>query len=120
MVRTITYCCNVRRHSDGITTPSVAFLLPIFSRKLLIWLYLFGSKHSVDLEVKCHPDYKNRTQAIADCRLPIADWLSTRMGHWKDLCRKQAERVPAIRQSAIGNRQCFRLTPENQIAYKQR
>jgi len=80
MVRTITYCCNVRRHSDGITTPSVAFLLPIFSRKLLIWLYLFDSKHSVDLEVKCHPDYKNRTQAIADCRLPIADWLSTRMG----------------------------------------
>jgi len=69
-----TNCCNVRLHSDGFLTLSVAFLLPNFSRKSLIYLYLFDSKQSVDLAVKCHPDNKNRTQGtlkIEDSRLQI-------------------------------------------------
>jgi hypothetical protein len=67
--------CNVRLHSDGFITPSVAFLLPIFSRKLLILLYLFDSRRSVDLAAARHPDNKKRTQKrfrISECGFRIS------------------------------------------------
>jgi hypothetical protein len=116
MVRIITNRCNVRLHSDGEITPLVAFLLPFFSRKLLILLYLFNSRGSVDLALTCHPDNQNRTQktyVIADCQLLIADWHASLEASWPQASRWLKTAQAAI---AIGND----LTRRFELAYNRR